>query len=98
MHRQFCHCFIDVGRTSRPFEGSVGKVRAAGLTIRAKKCTLAAVSCVFLGHQVGGGCIRPLEMKSLAVQNFARPQMKQDVFILMPHREFVQTVLQVQYI
>ncbi len=55
------------------------RLTKAGLTLRAEKYTIGANKCSFLGHTIGGGCIRPLEAKISAVTNFARPTTKQDL-------------------
>ena len=35
------------------------RLRKAGLTAKKKKCFFGADSCVYLGHVVGGGVMRP---------------------------------------
>ena len=41
----------------------------AGLTIKVKKCLLAATDCLFLGYRVGAGIIRPAKLKSNTSSN-----------------------------
>lgn len=37
------------------------RIREAGLTIKARKCEIGLHSVVFLGHEIGGGNVQPLE-------------------------------------
>ena len=48
----------------------------AGLTTEVKKCLLATTDCLFLGHQVGAGIIRPAEAKVEHVLKYPRPANK----------------------
>ena len=40
-------------------EGVLERVRAAGLTVRPKKCQFGMTQCVYLGHIVGNGLVEP---------------------------------------
>ena len=46
------------------------RLRGAGLTAKPAKCKLGARQCVYLGHTVGNGEIRPESTKIEAVFNF----------------------------
>ena len=37
------------------------RLRGAGLTVKERKCTFGCGTCVYLGHMVGGGTIKPME-------------------------------------
>ena len=54
-------------------------LQQAGLTIKEKKCNFAVNTCTYLGHIVGGGEVRPMDCKVLAVKEYERPQMKKQV-------------------
>ncbi len=54
-------------------------LKSAGLTLRTDKCMVGADSCVFLGHHIGGGIVKPLKAKIEAVQSFPYPKTKQDI-------------------
>ena len=55
------------------------KLREAGLTIKPKKCQIAMEKCIYLGHVVGNGEVRPEESKLHAVENFPTPTTKKQV-------------------
>ena len=55
------------------------KLRKAGLNVKERKCTFASGSCVYLGHVVGNGSVKPMDCKVSAVKNFREPQTKKDV-------------------
>ena len=55
------------------------KLRKAGLNVMERKCTFACGSCVYLGHVVGNGSVKPMDCKVSAVKNFREPQTKKDV-------------------
>ena len=57
----------------------LGRLKHDGLTAKARKCQLAMQSCVFLGHVVGEGCVRPEQAKVEAVREFQQPRTKKDV-------------------
>ena len=50
-----------------------------GLTVKIRNCQLGMKSCSFLGHVVGLGRTAPELAKLQAIQEFQRPQTKQDV-------------------
>ena len=54
-------------------------VQTAGLTVKAKKCQFAMHECVYLGHVVGNGFVRPEVSKIEAVQSFNPPVTKTEV-------------------
>ena len=55
------------------------KLRKAGLNVKVRKCIFASGSCVYLGHVVGNGSVKPMDCKVSAVKNFREPQTKKDV-------------------
>lgn len=55
------------------------RLREAGLTAKPAKCQFGTNSCVYLGHIVGGGEVRPEVAKSQAVADFPPPTTKKDV-------------------
>ena len=57
----------------------LGRLREAGLTAKPAKCQLGNNQCIYLGHSVGNGEIRPEATKIEAVENFPLPVTKKDV-------------------
>ena len=55
------------------------RLRAAGLTVKKKKCQFGMAQCNYLGHVVGSGLVLPQTDKVQAVRQFAIPQTKKDV-------------------
>ena len=55
------------------------RLRQAGLTVKARKCEFGASECVYLGHIVGSGTVRPEEDKTAAVRQFPTPETKKAV-------------------
>ena len=55
------------------------QLRKAGLTAKAKKCEFGASECVYLGHIVGSGSVKPEMDKTDAIRQFPTPQTKKDV-------------------
>lgn len=51
----------------------------AGLTVKRKKCQFAMAECVYLGHRVGSGKVRPEDLKIKAIQDFDIPITKRQV-------------------
>ena len=45
----------------------LGQLRQAGLTVKARKCEFGASKCVYLGHIVGSGTVKPEGDKTTAV-------------------------------
>ena len=41
-----------------------------------QKCSFAVNNCVYLGHVVGGGKIKPMECKIKVVREYKQPQTK----------------------
>ena len=59
------------------------RLREVGLTAKAKKCLFGADHCVYLGHLVGGGVVRPELTKLSAVEQFPAPTTKKQVRIFL---------------
>jgi len=59
------------------------RLREAGLTAKARKCNFGADHCVYLGHVVGSGTVRPESTKLQAVHTFPRPQTKKQVRVFL---------------
>lgn len=55
------------------------RIREAGLTVKAKKCQMAMAECLFLGHTVGRGQVKPDAAKIRDLQLFRQPKTKKDV-------------------
>ena len=55
------------------------KIQQAGLTVKARKCQFAMQECVYLGHKVGSGKVRPEEVKVKAIRTFEVPRSKTQV-------------------
>ena len=55
------------------------RIQEAGLTLRRKKCQFGMSDCVYLGHLIGSGRVRPEELKVSAVREFSQPRTKKDV-------------------
>ena len=49
------------------------------LEVKERKCAFGYGTCIYLGHAVGGGTIKPMECKVIAVIEFQQPQLKKDV-------------------
>ncbi|XP_064485140.1 uncharacterized protein LOC135397466 [Ornithodoros turicata] len=56
-----------------------GRLKRAGLTLKASKCHLAQAEVLYLGHRVGQGKRQPAELKVSAIAEFPRPQSKAEV-------------------
>ena len=70
------------------------RLRAAGLTVKRKKCQFGTRHCNYLGHIVGEGGVRPDPQKQEAVRTFPTPQTKKDVRTFLGlsgyYRRFIQ--------
>ena len=55
------------------------RLREAGLTVKPKKCQFGMKECVYLGHVVGNGTVKPEHGKLEAVQDFPTPETKSQV-------------------
>lgn len=55
------------------------RIHKAGLTVKARKCQLAMHECLFLGHMVGRGRVKPEAAKVMAITDFRTPKTKRDV-------------------
>ena len=49
------------------------QLRKANLTVNPQKCQLGMAECVYLGHVVGRGVVRPERSKVEAIQAFNQP-------------------------
>ena len=52
------------------------KLKAAGLTVKEKKCIFGKTNCEYLGYFVGSGTVQPMEGKVAAIAEFGRPKTK----------------------
>ena len=86
---------------SSTWEEHVGHVRAiferlreAGLTAKLRKCQFGMTNCVYLGHVVGGGFLRPEQSKVDAVRSMPAPQTKTQLRAFLGlsgyYRKFIQ--------
>ncbi|KAE8973500.1 hypothetical protein PR001_g26291, partial [Phytophthora rubi] len=70
------------------------RLSAAGLTLKLKKCTFAAKSMEYLGHELSCEGVRPLPRLITAVQQFPRPtnatEVKRFVHLAGYYRRFVK--------
>jgi len=55
------------------------QLRKANLTVKPQKCQLGMAECVYLGHIVGRGVVRPEISKVEAIQAFSQPTTKKQV-------------------
>ena len=55
------------------------QLRKANLTVKPQKCQLGMAECVYLGHVVGRGVVRPQLSKMEAIQAFTQPTTKKQV-------------------
>ena len=60
-------------------EVALSRIQKAGLTIKASKCQMGMEECVYLGHIVGNGVVRPEAGKLEAVKTFPIPKTKKHV-------------------
>ena len=63
----------------RQLEEVLSRIRRAGLTIKASKCQMGMEECLYLGHTVGSGVVRPEVDKLEAVRLFPVPKTKRQV-------------------
>ena len=52
------------------------RIRQAGLTVKGKKCQMAMTECLFLGHIVGRGQVKPDSAKIAALREVRIPKRK----------------------
>ena len=57
------------------------RLRPVGLTAMDRKCEFGAFECVYLGHIVGSGIVKPEENKTAVVRQFPTPETKKAVYI-----------------
>ena len=55
------------------------RLQDAGLTLKLRKCQFGMAHCVYLGHVVGSGVVKPEGTKLDAVSSFPRPETKKEV-------------------
>ena len=55
------------------------RLKDAGLTWKLAKCEFGAAECIYLGHCIGRGGVRPEESKILAMEQIPPPRTKKDV-------------------
>ena len=55
------------------------RLSTAELTVNLKKCDFAKATVTYLGHEVGGGMVRPIEAKVEAISNFPIPNTKKEL-------------------
>ena len=55
------------------------RIKDANLTVKLAKCQFGMKQCVYLGHVVGNGTVRPEMSKMQAVESFPRPETKREV-------------------
>ena len=55
------------------------RLREAGLTAKPSKCQFGMAQCVYLGHIVGNGAVRPERSKLQGVEAFSTPKYKKEV-------------------
>ena len=55
------------------------RIQGANLTAKVRKCQFGMRYCVYLGHRVGGGLVRPEAAKIAAIQRMAVPTTKKEV-------------------
>ena len=70
------------------------RLEQAGLTVKASKCQIGMKECVYLGHVVGNGQVRPEPSKLEAVDAFPTPKTKKQVRTFLGlsgyYRRFIQ--------
>lgn len=57
----------------------LSRLRKAGLTVKPRKCQFAMAQCVYLGHIVGNGEVRPEKSKVDSITSFQTPRTKKEV-------------------
>lgn len=55
------------------------RLSAAELTVNLRKCDFARATVTYLGHEVGGGMVRPIEAKVEAISKFPIPKTKKEL-------------------
>ena len=55
------------------------RIKKAGLTAKLRKCQFGMSECIYLGHIVGSGHVKPATSKLEAIRDFATPRTKKDV-------------------
>ena len=57
----------------------LNRLKEAGLTLKPPKCHFTMAECVYLGHVVGNGVVRPEVTKVEAIEHFPAPSTKKEV-------------------
>ena len=57
----------------------LGRIEEAGLTAKPRKCQLGMSECLYLGHIIGSGKVKPEKAKIQAILDFQVPVTKKDV-------------------
>jgi len=60
-------------------EAVLRRIQTAGLTLKKRKCQFGMPECIYLGHRVGSGKVRPEDVKVQAIRNFIQPTTKKHV-------------------
>ena len=60
-------------------EEVLSRIQLASLTVKERKCQFALRECMYLGHLVGSGRVRPEDLKVQAIQEFEVPKTKTQV-------------------
>ena len=55
------------------------RLREVGLTTKPSKCQLAMAQCMYLGHIVGNGVVKPETTKLHTIKQFPLPTTKEQV-------------------
>ena len=83
----FCNAYLDdLVIYSKTWEDHLRHLRSiltqlkdAGLTVKLKKCQLAMEECVYLGHIIGGGLVKPEHHKTQTIKDYKIPVTKKEV-------------------
>ena len=57
----------------------LGRIQEAGLTIKKRKCQFAMAECGYLGYRVGGGKVKPDNLKIRSIEQMVTPTTKKMV-------------------
>ena len=57
----------------------LGRLRKVGLTTKPSKCQQAMAECMYLGHAVGNGVVKPEAPKLQTIKQFPQPATKKQV-------------------
>jgi len=83
MGRQVYWCLIVFSKTWEDhllhLQTVLSRLQTLGLTAKSSKCQFSMTECIYLGHIVGNGVVRPKRGKFLAVAQFLLPATKKQV-------------------